>query len=88
MNLDAVNNTIRAEIAQLEASKDRLVVAVEALRLWNQKQRHYVQSLKDRLERGDDSVRSYIDWTREQFSELPEHLVRGGGNAPVTSGKW
>ena len=31
-----------------------------------------------KLEEGHPSVKSYITWTKEQFSERPNHLVRAG----------
>ncbi len=74
--IDEQIETLRVEVDALQAAKGRIIRLHENLLRHNRRKRQRARELAAMLERGDETCRSYISWTEEQFSERPEHLVR------------
>ena len=78
---------VKAEIAEIKAQHAALRDRMETLVRYYRTKTKQDRRLAADLERGDDSCRSYADWTKEQVSERPPHLVQRASGRPC-SGKW
>ena len=86
--IDHSIKALKEEIEGIKAQHARLRERMETLIQYYRSKTKQDKRLAAELERGDDSCRSYADWTKTQMSERPELLVQQGGNAPPASGKW